>query len=174
MKLFKFVLQYSQKLLILAVTAGVISGVCTTGLLVIINAAVTHSRPSGRTGLYLFIACAASVPLSRALSELLLLHLGQRALFSVRTELSRQVLDVPLQDLEAIGTHKTLAVLTEDIPTLTNLISMIPLFCINTAVVLACLVYMVWLSAVLAGATLVFIVLGILTYQFSVLKAARH
>jgi putative ATP-binding cassette transporter len=174
MKLFKFVLQYSQKLLTLAVTAGIISGVCTTGLLVIINAAVTHSRPSGRTGLYLFIACAASVPLSRALSELLLLHLGQRALFSVRTELSRQVLDVPLQDLEAIGTHKTLAVLTEDIPTLTNLIGMIPLFCINTVVVLACLVYMVWLSAVLAGATLVFIALGILTYQLSVLRAVRH
>jgi len=101
-------------------------------------------------------------------------HLGQRALSALRTELSKQILDVPLEQLESIGAHKTLAVLTEDIPTITNLIGTVPLFFINTAVVVACLVYMVWLSPMLAGSTFAFIVLGVLVYQLSVLQATRY
>jgi putative ATP-binding cassette transporter len=174
MTLLKFILRYSQKLLAFAVAAGIVSGMCTTGLLAIINAAVTHSHLAARTAVYLFITCAVVVPLSRALSEMLLVHVGQRTLLSVRTELSRQVLEVPLQDLETIGTHRILAVLTEDIPTITNLIGVVPLFCINIAVIVACLVYMVWLSPSLTGAALGFIVVGILTYQLSVFKATGH
>lgn len=174
MKILKFILQYSQKLLALAIIAGIISGTCTTGLIVVINAAMTRSHYSLRYALYWFMACAAIVPLSRAFSELLLVHLGQRALYSVRIELSRQVLDVPFQQLESIGAPKTLAVLTEDIPAITNLIGMVPLFCINSVVVVACLAYMVWLSPALAGATLVFILLGTLVYQVSVLRATSY
>jgi len=174
MKLLRFVFRHSQKLLAFAIAAGIVSGACTTGLIVVINAAMAHAHLSHRAALHWFIACAAVVPLSRILSELLLIHLGQRTLYSVRTELSKQVLDVPLEKLESIGAHKTLAVLTEDIPTITNLISMIPVFCINIAVVLACLGYMLWLSPTLAGFTFVFVVLGIITYQISVLRAARN
>lgn len=174
MKILKFILQYSRKLLGLAIMAGIISGACTTGLIVVINAAMTHSRSSPRVALYWFMACAAIVPLSRVLSELLLVHLGQRALYSVRMELSRQILDVSFQQLESIGAPRTLAVLTEDIPAITNLAGLVPLFCINTVVVVACLVYMIWLSPVLAGATLVFILLGTLVYHFSVLRAMRY
>ena len=173
MKLIKFILRYSRKLLAFAALAGIISGTCTTVLIVIIKTGITRSQPPARAAVW-FIACAAIVPLSRVLSELLLVRLGQRALSAMRTELSKQILDVPLEQLESIGAHRTLAVLTEDIPTITNLIGMVPLFCINSAVVVACLVYMVWLSPVLTGCTFTFIVLGVLVYQFSVLRATRY
>ena len=45
-----------------------------------------------------------------------------------------------------VGFTPHLAVLLEDIPSITSLLSAIPLLCINFAVVIACLVYMSWLS----------------------------
>jgi putative pyoverdin transport system ATP-binding/permease protein len=173
MKIIRFLMQHSRRYLVLAVLAGVISGAANTGLLASINAALNGGSASGRLAFY-FVALCLLVPVSRIAAELLLAHLGQGALFELRMALSRQILGVPLRRLEELGPHRLLAALTDDIPSITNVVTVIPILCINIAVAVSCLVYMGWLSWPMLLAVLVVIVLGIVSYQLPVAKSFGH
>jgi len=102
---------------------------------------------------------------------MLLTHLGQEALLDLRLRLSRQILAAPLRRLEEIGPHRLLAVLTDDVPAITNVVTMVPLLCINLAVIISCLVYLGTLSGVVLLGVLACIVIGILSYQLPIAKA---
>ena len=173
MKILYFLMQHSRRFLLLAVLAGVVSGAANTGLLAIINATLARQGPTGRLALY-FVGLCLLVPAARIAAELLLAHLGQGALFELRMALSRQILGVPLRRLEELGPHRLLAALTEDIPSITNIVTVIPILCINAAVALSCLVYMGWLSWPMLLAVLLVIVLGIVSYQLPSAKSYRH
>jgi putative ATP-binding cassette transporter len=104
----------------------------------------------------------------------LLTRLGQNAIFTLRTELARQALGVPLQKIEEAGAHRILSVLTDDIPILTGMISTVPVLFINIGVVASCLIYMGWLKGKLLLALLGVMFLGIATYQLAVRKATPY
>jgi len=173
MKIIHFLMQHSRRFLVLAVVAGVISGAANTGLLAIINATLNSQGATGKLALY-FVGLCLLVPLSRIAAELLLAHLGQGALFELRMTLSRQILGVPLRRLEELGPHRLLTALTEDIPTITNIVTVIPLLCINIAVAVSCLAYMGWLSWPMLLAVLLVMVLGIVSYQLPIAKSFHH
>lgn len=173
MKIIRFLMRYSRRFLVLAVVAGIISGAANTGLLAIINAALNNQARKPPLAL-LFVGLCLLVPLARIASELLLTHLGQGALYQLRMDLSRQILGVPLRRLEELGPHRLLTALTDDIPTITNIVSLIPIACINAAVAISCLVYMGWLSWPMLLAVLAIIVLGIVSYQLPVAKGFRY
>lgn len=173
MKIINFLMRYSRRYLVLAIVAGIISGAANTGLLAIINA-VLNSQASKEQLALAFIGLCLLVPLARIASELLLAHLGQGALYQLRMDLSRQILGVPLRRLEELGAHRLLTALTDDIPTITNIVSLIPIACINAAVAISCLVYMGWLSWPMLIAVIAIIVLGIVSYQLPVAKAFQY
>jgi putative ATP-binding cassette transporter len=173
MKIIYFLMQHSRRFLVLAVLAGVVSGAANTGLLAIINATLTGQGATGRLALY-FIGLCLLVPASRIAAELLLGHIGQGALFELRMALSRQILGVPLRRLEELGPHRLLAALTEDIPSITNIVTVIPILCINAAVAVSCLVYMGWLSWPMLLAVLLVIGLGIVSYRLPAAKSYHH
>lgn len=164
MKLIYFIARRSRATLLWAVISGVISGLCTSGLLGIINFALNENQGLSTKHIFVFVFLAATVPVARITSEILLTRLGQNALLNLRLEMSRLVLNQPLRRMEELGSHRILAVLLEDIPSITSLLSAIPLLCINSAVVIACLVYMSWLSPKLFAIMLVFMLVGITTY----------
>jgi putative pyoverdin transport system ATP-binding/permease protein len=171
MRLISLLLRYSRKFVILAIIAGIISGIANTGLLALINAGLNDGH--GSRLIIGFAALCTTLALSRIASELLLLRLGQGALFDLRMNLSSNILAVPLRKLEEIGDHKLLSVFAEDIPAITNVINIIPIICINIAVVIACLVYMGSLSFTVLLKVLGLFVLGIFTYQLGATKT-RH
>ncbi|HKV35214.1 MAG TPA: cyclic peptide export ABC transporter [Pyrinomonadaceae bacterium] len=173
MKIINFLMRYSRRYLVLAVVAGIISGAANTGLLAIINA-VLNSQAAKEQLAVAFIGLCVLVPVARIASELLLAHLGQGALYQLRMDLSRQILGVPLRRLEELGAHRLLTALTDDIPTITNIVSLIPIACINAAVAISCLIYMGWLSWPMLIAVIGVIVLGIVSYQLPVAKAFQH
>lgn len=173
MKILYFLMQHSRRLLVLAVLAGVISGAANTGLLAIINSALNNEATKTALGLT-FAGLCLVVPLSRIAAELLLAYLGQGALLQLRMELSRQILGVPLRKLEELGPHRLMAALTDDVPSITNVVTVIPLLCINIAVAVSCLVYMAWLSLPMFGAVIALIVLGIVSYQLPVVKSFNY
>jgi putative ATP-binding cassette transporter len=164
MKLIYFIARRSRATLFWAVISGVISGLCTSGLLGVINLALSENQVLSTKHIFVFVFLAATVPVARITSEILLTRLGQNALLNLRLEMSRLVLNQPLRRMEELGSHRILAVLLEDIPSITSLLSAIPLLCINSAVVIACLVYMSWLSPKLFAIMLVFMLVGIATY----------
>jgi putative ATP-binding cassette transporter len=172
MKILSFLLRNSRGIVVLAVIAGIISGASNTGLLAVITAAL-GGQYSRRTLIWYFVALCVIAPLSRIGSELLLVHLGQHAIFDLRMKLSRQILSVSLRQLEELGPPKLMAALTDDVVAISNAIIFVPILCINLAVVIGCLAYLCWLSWVAFLAVLGFIILGVASYQLPIIAATR-
>lgn len=173
MDLVKFFLSYSRKTVVVSLLAGVFSGGCNAALLALIN---TLLKKNGNVSLLLVLAFAGlciMLPLSRLVAEVLLNSLGQDSLYSLRMQISRQVLAAPLRHLEELGSHRVLAVLTDDLPIITNTVQMLPLICLNATVLMGCLVYIGLLSPKLLAIIMGFLVLGIVGYQLPILKAQR-
>jgi putative ATP-binding cassette transporter len=173
MKLFAFLLRRSRSLLTLAVLAGLVSGACGTGLLAVINSALagSHSRPAL---LWSFVGLCVLAPLTRVASEVLLTRLGQGTILDLRMQLSRALLGVPLQHLEQLGRARILTALTDDVPTITTAVASIPILCINLATALGGFAYLGWLSWKVLGLVLIFLVVGIVSYQLPMLRAVRY
>lgn len=171
MLLFKFLLRISWRTVALAILFGVISGASSTGLLALINTRLNNGNLSATTLLWSFVGLCAIVPIARFTSEALLIRLGQGAIYNLRLQMSRRILAAPLRHLEQLGAHRLLATLTDDIPAITNALTFIPIFCINIAVVLGCLLYLGWLSLSVLLSVLAFMVLGIVSYQLPIIRA---
>ncbi len=174
MKLIKFMLQHSRSSLFVAVLAGIVGGAASTALLVVISAGLKQEAGSKAKLVFIFLTLAAVVMVARSISSLLLQGIGQRALFKCRMELSRQILGVPLRRLEEIGFPRLIGILTDDAGSILNAVSNFPQVCVNLAAMLTCLAFLAWLAPTLfllvAGA----IVVGLVTYQVSMMAASRH
>jgi putative ATP-binding cassette transporter len=170
----RFLLGRSRLIFICTIVFGCLSGVMNAAMLALLNSAL--QRPVGAAGqlLPLFILLCAVAPLTRVTSELLLMKLGQDAVYSLRTDMSRQILAVPLCWFERNGTHRILSMLTDDLSNLTGMISLIPVLSVNMAVVGSCIIYMGWLKWQLLLAVLGFMGFGILTYQLCVNRAEPY
>ncbi len=173
MQLLRLLLNRSRRTLVLAIALGLISGGLNSSLLALANAVIV-SRAKSMHVLPAFAGLCLMAMLARIASETLLAFMGQDAIFALRTQLSSQVLAEPLRQLEQIGPNRILSVLTDDVPSIAGVIGAIPLICINAGVVLGCLGFMAWLQWKLLVAVLAFMMVGVLTYQLGITKAARH
>lgn len=173
MSLIKFFLEHSRRVVVVSLLAGVVSGASNAALLAVINSALTAGRTAAEPLVMAFAALCVLLPLTRFASETLLNSLGQDALYTLRMELIRRVLAAPLRHLEQVGPHRLLAALTDDVPSITGSIVVIPLLCVNATIVVGCLVYMGIMSPVLLAIVLGFMALGIGTYQFPILRASH-
>jgi putative ATP-binding cassette transporter len=174
MRVFRFLLHYSKGTVAAAAVAGVISGACSTGLLALINTTLSRESSSRHLLLASFLGLCALVPLTRIASELLLTHLGQSTVFDLRMSMSRRILAVPLRYLEQLGPGRLTATLTEDIPAITALVTLLPVLSINFAILSGCLVYMSWLSWKVLAMVILFIAVGIVSYQLPIARAMVH
>lgn len=164
---------YSRTIIFFAAVMGITSGLLNTLLLVIINTILNnHSAPTA-TMLQQFAILCLLLPVCRLVSEVLLNYLATWGIFKLRMSLCRIIASTPLRRLEELGSHRLLATLTEDIPIITNALTSVPLLCMHIAVVLSCMIYMIWLSGSLFLGLAGFMALGILTYQLP-LKHALH
>ena len=173
MKIFKFLLRESRKIVILAVFAGILSGASSTGVIVLINTALDNIGDPTALLIWGFIGLCLVRLISEIASDLLLLHFAQKTVFDLRMRLSRRILATPLRQLEELGVARLLATLTEDTLDIAAAITFSPLVCIDLAIVVGCLVYMGWLSWSLLLMALGFLVLGMVTYQLPLVHAGR-
>jgi len=169
MKIIAFFLRHSRKVVFLSVTAGALSGVCNAALLAVINS-VLKTRTPGWGLVWSFVGLCILLPFARFTSERLLTKLGQQAMHRMRMQLCRQILAAPLLHLEQLGSARLLTTLTDDIPNITNAVLLIPLLCVNAALVIGCMVYLGILSWKGVLIVLGFMVLGTATYQIPIMK----
>lgn len=165
-------IHFSRAAIAFALLAGLASGIGVTGLLAIIAAAV-----AGRTDpqlLYQFIGLCILVPVSRMISQGIFNVLTTQAVFETRLQSCRRILDAPLRRLEENGAHRLLAILTDDVTTLSTALTQIPLLCLQVGVVVACLIYLGWLSWWLLLILLGFMAVGSTMYIFAMGKARRY
>jgi putative ATP-binding cassette transporter len=170
-----FLVARSRTLLILAITFGLLSGAANAGMLALINQQIAARGISpAHAILWCFVGLWVFAPVSRVISELLLVRLGEGAAFSLRTELVAQILAVPFRDLESVGLVRILPALTEDVPSITHTIADVPILCINMGVVLSCFAYMAWLNWRIFGVVMVCVVFGAGSYQWGVSRATKY
>lgn len=181
MKLFWLLLRASRWGVVLAVLAGAVSGASGAGLIAIVNAVLSGKREWQDVTLWgAFAALFILVPLSRQLSDYLLVRLGQKAVYDLRMLLSRRILATPLRRLEELGTHRLLVALTDDISAVTAALADLPALFVNFTLLLGALLYIGWLSPTLLLVFLAFLGLAVLTYRWLMagamhrLRLARH
>src|SRR5262245_29029527 len=146
MNLVRLLLRSSRRTVLLAVAAGLAGGAASVGLIALIHAALNRDGPGAGPLAWGFAGLCLVVLLTRVASQALLIRLGQGSVFRLHTGLSRRILDVPLGRLERFGTHRPLAVLTDDVPVIGQALLGLPILCVNAAILLCCLVYLAWLS----------------------------
>lgn len=174
MTLFKYLLSVSRRTVVFAILFGIISGASSTGLLALVSAALKSGGLSAGPLLWSFIGLCLIMSVSKYAADLLLVWLGQEAVYNLRLNLGRQILASPLRQLEEIGPHRLLATLTEDISSIINALLFIPTLIINAAIVCGCIAYLGWLSPVVCLAVVISMVIGIGTYRLPIFKGMPY
>lgn len=174
MKIIKFFLRASPRYMMLVILGGVISGAASIGVLALISSALANLDSWSSIHVIAFVVLCVLVPASKVASEMTLNWLGQATVFELRQRLSRQILNAPLRELEKIGSHRLLATLTSDVLSIANSLQAVPMFCINLAIVIGCLIFMGWLSPTVLLFVLGFLVIGVVSYQWAIGRAMGY
>ncbi len=174
MKLFLFLLRASRWALIAALAASLVSGFGSALMVSYINDALRVSRDELPTVGLKFGAVALSVLFLRWASEVLFVRLSQKTLASMRMHLSRLMLEAPYRHIETHGSARLLAVLVDDVRTVSDFFVALPNFTMHGAVVVGCLAYLSFLSWQVFAFAIVFTVLGAVGYHFAHVRALSH
>lgn len=174
MKLFAFLLRHSPGSIAVAVVAGIICGVSNVLLLTFFTSGLKSGGYKNSTTIAAFFALCVFLPIMRFVSENVLARLSQSFLYTLRMRFSRQLLAAPLSQLEELGSHQLLSVLTDHIPVITGTITLLPGLFINTAIIVAGLIYLGWLSSSVLLVAIAFLIVGIAIYQLPTLKALHY
>lgn len=164
--------KHIRLLMTLIIVAGVIGGISNAVLLAMINKLLSGSSVTA-SFMLTFAALCIVLPVSRFLSEAILLTISAKAMLELRYQLSRRILAAPLRRLEELGPHRLLASLAEDVPTIGNTMGHIPILSLHFSIVAGCLIYLGWLSWKVLLGVLAFMMIGFLTYKVPLKIGAR-
>ncbi|MGA1263842.1 MAG: cyclic peptide export ABC transporter [Prochlorothrix sp.] len=147
MKLITFLIRSSWQMVAIAIGAGFLSGGSNAGLIALISRAISQGSTTSVTALGLaFLGLVALALATSILSQVMLIRLSQEAVFHLRLRLSRQILGSKLDHLERVGSPRLLATLTDDVQAVSDAVRLLPFLCIDLAMVLGGLAYIIWLS----------------------------
>jgi putative ATP-binding cassette transporter len=164
MQLFIYLLNNSKRTIIIAVVTGLLTGIASTATIGLINHILNSDARISNRLLIAFFGLAFFVFFNKAISQVLLARLGQNAAYELRMQLSSQILGVPLRQLEEIGRNRLLAALTDDIHAIAYFVSLVPQVGINVAIILGCLLFLLWLSPIAFLGVFVVLVAGGFSY----------
>jgi putative pyoverdin transport system ATP-binding/permease protein len=171
MTTFRFLFSAHWATLVLAMLTGLMSGASSAGLIALTNHVLTTNNFLSFPLMGGFLGLCLLSLVSYVATQILLSRLTQRVTYELRIFLTKQILSLPLSEIEQLGSAKLLAALIEDVQVLSNLLLVVAQLSVNIAITLSCLVYMFWLSPALFGVSLVFIVLGVASYQLLIKPA---
>ncbi len=169
MNLIWLLLRASSLQVAIAILTGLISGGTSARLIALINSAISGNSTEDLR--WQFLTLALIVLVSGIISQVLLIKLSQNAVYNLRLRLSQGILFSPLRHLEELGASKLLATLTEDVTTLSNTVYAIPFICVDIAVIVGCLVYLLWLSGAAFAFTIGFLMIGVGSVQLLISRA---
>lgn len=154
-------------LLLLSTFGGLVAGGSIAGLVTLINKSLDQDSDIAGRFAPLYV-CLCIVALTTGLfSELLLMRLAQNRLVELRLSLSRHILSARLERLQALGPHRLMATLTEDISNVVNSLETLPPLLTAASTLLGGLLYMGWLSTSLSLMVLLFVVVGAAGFSFA-------
>src|SRR5262245_6934625 len=174
MQLFLFLLRSSRKTVILAVIAGIISGLANVSLLPLIRSALRESEASPGWVILQFLGACVVLVLCQIASQSLLINLSRSAVARLSMHLCRRILAAPLRHLEELGAPRLLATLTGDVPTISQGLNGVPMLFTNLTIVVGVLVYLGYLSLTALTVVLAFLVGGLAVQRLLMRAAMRR
>jgi putative ATP-binding cassette transporter len=163
MNILSFLLRRSRGTFLVAVLAGVLSGLGGAALLGVVNDALQRPE-AGAVLAWAFAGLCALLVVTRVISNVLLVRVGEDSVLDIRLDLIRKILGTPLQKLEELGMHRLTAALTDDTQAIANALMLLPTIGINLLVVALSLVYLGWLSLQVLAAFLVVMTVAAVSY----------
>jgi putative pyoverdin transport system ATP-binding/permease protein len=179
-RLVRFLLRGPKRTLLVLLATGLLSGVCSAGLLAVVNVLVHQTGGVPRALALLFAALAVAKIAAHGVSQLSLVYLVQDAVLDLGLKLCAQVTRTSLRTLEKKGPSHILAVLTDDVATVAWALQCVPGLTINGAVLIGGAVYLAWLSWTIFLGVVGLMLVGALTYKalhdraFRLIYAARE
>ncbi len=167
-------IQQSRRLLLAAIFASIVSGVCSVLLLTQINAALTADASQRLALAPVFAAVAVAAMVGRMLASVSFERLSQKASAEVRRFISGKVLSTDFRRLEEIGGARVQSALAEHSAKVAEFFVSVPAILINAVIVGGCLVYMAYLSWQVFIAAIVVIGLGSVGYHLAHVRAIKH
>jgi len=147
MNLISFLLRSSWKMVAIAIITGFVSGGSSAALIALISRSISKGVNADLDTIAIAFGCLALVALvSSITSQIMLIRLAQQSVFQLRLSLSRQILSTELAQLEKLGSARLLATLTDDVQAVSEAVRIVPFLCIDLAIVVGCLGYIIWLS----------------------------
>lgn len=167
-------IRHAKVMVALATLSSFLAGVGYTGLIALIKTILSDGLLSEPRLIWTFFALCLVIPVCGFISQILLLNLTAKATYHLRVQLSRQILSAPLRLLERLGAHRLLATINQDIPTVIEVVTLLPQMLTQFAMMVGCLFYLGWLSWRLLLILLGYMTLGLLSHQLPLLKAFRY
>src|SRR6476469_4765565 len=138
---YRLLLRTSWVTVTLAAIAGLLSGASSVGLIALINISLRNAKLPADQLAWSFFGLCLILLITTAASQILIARLSQGVIFNLRMVLTRRILACPLRHLEEIGSHRLLALLTEDVEAVSNASISVSTLCVNTAILASCLLY---------------------------------
>lgn len=162
----------SKRVLALSLIGGSIAGAGNTALMMLINRSIAGG-PREATFAPLFFGVCVLVLVSSALSMTMLSRLAQTNLYNLRLRLSRHILAAPFEKLQALGPHRLMAALTDDIGAAVEALDALPTLFIACTTLVTVLGYLGFLAPNLLLLVLLFLIFGILGFRLLQSRALR-
>lgn len=174
MNLIYFLLRSSWGMVAIATVTGLLSGSSSACLIALISTAASRQTTSSVIPIiWGFVGLAIVALITSVISQVVLIRLSQEAIFKLRMRLSRQILSSELKHLEQLGTPRLLATLTEDVQAVSSAVHVIPFLCIDLAIVVGCLLYIIWLSWAVLLMVIALLVVAMTSCQVLLNKGAQ-
>ncbi len=164
MGLFAFLYQRSRARLVLAVTAGIVSGLSSAVFVAIVNQVLRDPQVTPGIVAAFVGVCLLAVG-ARFVSQIVTFRIAQGEMESLRRHLVDSVLAAPLRTVEKLGTSRLLSTLTDDVVIIGDALPSLPLITASIAFVVGCLAYIAVLSWEVALGALLAALIGAAVYQ---------
>ncbi|PHM27775.1 cyclic peptide export ABC transporter [Xenorhabdus budapestensis] len=145
MTLIAYLYRQSWILLLLSTIFALISGFTGASVVGMISQGITGAV-SLSSFIWNFFGICILFFITKTLSEVLLSHLTQATIYSLRLSLSNKILRAPFKKLNNIGKHGLLAVLTKDVDVFIHSFMLAPTAFGNITLIIACFGYLAWIS----------------------------
>lgn len=162
MRLARFLITRSPGRSAASIVTGIVAGAAISVFMAVIAGA---ARDPAHASQNIAIGAAAVYLITNILSQTLLNRIGSESLLRLRVEFARNILALPLRRQEELGTHRFLAVLTDDVNQIGQALANLPAACVYIATLLASLVYLGWAAPWVALAWMLVAGLGSIAYH---------
>jgi putative ATP-binding cassette transporter len=149
MKLSGFLWRTNRGGLLLAMLTSLLAGLGNALLVALISRRLLGDARLSLSGVAVFGGLFLAIVLFDLGTKRILSRMTSKTSSRLRVHLAGQMLDAPLPRLERIGTPRLLAILTEDVFRLSQLVNNLPSLGMALATGIACVAYLGWLSPVL-------------------------